>query len=107
MEGFEGTWINTVAALVRRHGADGASPLTAAEVEAIPGAERYVVGLYFSAVTIATLGYGGSLCTCKGGGSLCMQGWWERTMCDATVAECTAAPSPPIPPPGAASCCCR
>lgn len=57
-EGLENTWLNTVASLVRRYSADGASPLTSAELAGVPGGERYVLALYFSAVTIATLGYG-------------------------------------------------
>ncbi|KAL4423608.1 hypothetical protein ABPG77_009195 [Micractinium sp. CCAP 211/92] len=57
-EGLEGTWLNPIAALVRRYSADGASPLTAEELAGVPAGERYVLGLYFSAVTIATLGYG-------------------------------------------------
>ncbi|KAL4439851.1 hypothetical protein ABPG75_002852 [Micractinium tetrahymenae] len=57
-EDLHATWLNTIAALVRRYSADGASPLTAEELAGVPAAERYVVGLYFSAVTIATLGYG-------------------------------------------------
>lgn len=58
-EGFEGTWLNPIPALVRQYSADGAGVLTADELAAVPGAHRYVAGLYFSTVTIATLGYGG------------------------------------------------
>lgn len=57
-EGFTGTWLNSVPALVHQHSADGASPLSAEELEAVGEWPRYVLGLYFSTVTIATLGYG-------------------------------------------------
>ena len=45
-------------AFQRRYSPDGASPLTAAELEGVPPGDRYVAGLYFTVVTVATLGYG-------------------------------------------------
>lgn len=57
-EGFEGTWLNPVAALVRRYGDGSGAPLAPAEVAAIPPGTRYAFGFYFSVVTVATLGYG-------------------------------------------------
>jgi hypothetical protein len=44
-EGFSGTFMNPIAALVRRYAADGASLLTADELAGVPAAERYVVAV--------------------------------------------------------------
>lgn len=58
-QGFEGTWLNPISALVRAYGTDGASVLSPEEAAGIPAADRYVAGVYWTVVTVATLGYGG------------------------------------------------
>ncbi|GAB4813507.1 hypothetical protein N2152v2_000553 [Parachlorella kessleri] len=57
-EGFENTWLNPVAQLVRHYSHDGVSLLTPEEAAAIPGPRRWLTGFYFTLVTMATLGYG-------------------------------------------------
>ncbi|KAK9807740.1 hypothetical protein WJX72_007807 [[Myrmecia] bisecta] len=56
-EGLEDTWVNYYAPFVRHYG-DGASQLTQAQAASIPGPLRYLTGLYYVIVTIATVGYG-------------------------------------------------
>ena len=55
-QGFVNTWLNPVQQLVRQYGQPGAAALTPAELAAVPAPRRYLVGIYFSVVTIATLG---------------------------------------------------
>ena len=51
-EGFENTWLNPIAQLVRHYSHDGVSLLTPEEAAAIPGPRRWLTGFYFTMVTV-------------------------------------------------------
>ncbi|KAL4440121.1 hypothetical protein ABPG75_003122 [Micractinium tetrahymenae] len=56
--GFEGTWVAHWGPFVARYSADGATPLTAAESEAIPRGQAWLASCYWASTTILTVGYG-------------------------------------------------
>ena len=55
----QGSWVTRYAAFVARYSPDGASVLTAAEVEGIPNAVKYLASIYWASTTILT-GAGGA-----------------------------------------------
>ena len=48
----QGSWVTHYAAFVARHSPDGASVLTAAEVEGIPNGVKYLASIYWASTTI-------------------------------------------------------
>ena len=50
----QGSWVTHYAAFVARYSPDGASVLTAAEVEGIPNGVKYLASIYWASTTILT-----------------------------------------------------
>ena len=58
-EGFDGTWINLYSVFIRIYGSADSQTngeLTPDEARAIPGTHRYLVGMYYTLVTVGTVG---------------------------------------------------